>query len=139
MSGLFGGSQGKDAPQDVNVPPFLSSGGVTPDQQAFGDFTYGQDLLNQGSMFGDEGLGDSTMATMGAEGAANTEAQTMGEMSDKDQTAQYGLYQNDVNALQTQLQNQVTLNSGTQGNLNDLASLAGFGAKAGGTTPAATS
>jgi hypothetical protein len=122
---LFGGQSGKDSPQGINVPPFLSSGGITPEQQTLAEFTKGQDLTGQATAFGGEGLGDSTMATQGAEGAANTEAQAIGGMSDTDQSAMYTDYQNQVQAEEQNLQNQITL--GNQADASSLSSLAAAG------------
>jgi hypothetical protein len=67
------------------------------------------------------------MATQGAEGAANTEALQMGQMSDTDQSAMYQLYQNDVQNELQGLQNNATENSSATSNLGSLASAAGFG------------
>jgi hypothetical protein len=141
---LFGGSSGKDSPQQINVPPFLSSGGVTPQQQEFANFTYGQDLLGQASAFGGEGLGDSTMATQGAEGAANTGAQTVGGSSDTNQGAMFTDYQNQVQAEEQGLANDITLGNQNNQSLSSLATAAGnlFGSGTNtnfGATPAATS
>jgi hypothetical protein len=121
------GSGGNKGATDVNIPAFQSSGGITPQQQEFGQFTYGENLLGQGSMFGGEGLGDSTMATQGAEGAKNTEAEQMGQMSDTDQSAMYQLYQNDVQNELQGLQNQASTQPNASANLGSLASAAGFG------------
>jgi hypothetical protein len=122
---LFGGSSGKDSPQQINVPPFLSSGGITPEQQTLAEFTKGQDLTGQATAFGGEGLGDSTMATQGAEGAANTEAQTIGGMSDIDQNAMFTDYGNQVTAEEQGLQNDITLGNQNDASLSSLASAAG--------------
>jgi hypothetical protein len=122
---LLGGQSGKDSPQGINVPPFLSSGGITPEQQTLAEFTKGQDLTGQATAFGGEGLGDSTMATQGAEGAANTEAQAIGGMSDTDQSAMYTDYQNQVQAEEQNLQNQITLGNQNSSSLSSLAGAAG--------------
>jgi hypothetical protein len=141
---LFGGSSGKDSPQQINVPPFTSTGGVTPEQQTLANFTYGQDLTGQATAFGGENLGDSTMATQGAEGAANTGAATVGQMSDTNQGAMYTDYGNQVKAEEQGLQNDITLGNQNDQSLSSLATAAGnlFGSgtsTAFGTTPAATS
>jgi hypothetical protein len=126
MSGIFGGGGGsKGSPENVNIPPFESQGGITPQQQDLAQYTYGENLLGQGSMFGSSGTGDSTMATQGAEGARNTMAQQQGQMSDIDQEAQYQLYQNDVQSQIQQLQNAQTLDQSASPNLSSLASSAG--------------
>jgi hypothetical protein len=121
MSGLFGGSSGKDSPDQINIPPFLSTGGITPEQQTLADFTYGQDLTGQASLFGGSGTGMSTMATQGAEGAKNTEAQQIGGMSDVDQNAMYKDYQNQVQAEEQGLQNDITLSNQNSSSLSSLA------------------
>lgn len=124
MSNLFGGGD-KNSPESINIPPFTSSGGITPEQQTLADFTYGQDLTGQASLFGGSGTGMSTMATQGAEGAANTKAQTMGGMSDTDQGAMYDLYKNQVAGLEQGLQNDITLQNESDASSSSLASLAG--------------
>jgi hypothetical protein len=140
MSNLFGGG-GKGGntgtPEQVNIPPFLSSGGITPEQGDLAQFTLGQNLGAQGAQYGGEGLGASTMATQGAGGAQRTAAQDMGQMSDVNQGADYSLYQNDVSAEEQQLANSVQIEqqqelAGQQQdqNLLNLASQAGFGAGA---------
>lgn len=125
MSGLFGGSQGKGSPEQVNIPPFMSSGGITPQQQSLADFTYGQDLTGEAAQFTNPGDAMSTMATQGAEGAANTKAQTMGAMSDTNQEAMYQDYTNQVNAEEQSLQNQITLSNQSNSDLSGLAKAAG--------------
>jgi hypothetical protein len=125
MGDLFGGGGGNKG-QQVNIPAFQSSGGITPEQQSLANFSFGQDLLGQGAAFGDEGLGQSTMATQGAEGAANTQAQQEGGMSDADQEAMYQLYQNNVSAQEQQLQNATTNAAQNSAGLGSLATAAGF-------------
>jgi len=121
MSNLFGGSSGKDSPQQINVPAFTSTGGITPEQQTLANFTYGQDLTGQASLFGGSGTGMSTMATQGAEGAKNTEAQQIGGMSDVDQNAMYTDYKNQVAAEEQGLQNDITLSNQSGSSLSSLA------------------
>jgi type 1 fimbria pilin len=136
MSGLFGGSSGKADVGNFNIPAFASSGGITPQQNELGQYTFGEGLVGQGNMFGSEGLGDSTMATQGAEGVKNTEAQTMAGMSDANQGAQYDLYKNDVSALEQGVSNELNIqNANTaaaSSSLNNLAKLVGFGTGAAG-------
>ena len=129
MSGLFGGSSGKNSPTDVNIPAFTSSGGITPQQQDLAQYTLGQYLTGNNSAFASSGTGQSTMATQGAGVALRTEAQQQGQMSDADQSAMYQLYENDVGAEEQNLQNQTTLNQGSDQSLSSLASLvsSGFG------------
>lgn len=125
MSGLFGGSSGKDGPQGINIPAFTSAGGITPEQQTLADFTYGQDLTGQASLFGGSGTGMSTMATQGAEGAKNAEALQTGGMSDADQNAMFKDYTNQVSAEEQQLQNDITLSNQNSSDLTGLAKAAG--------------
>lgn len=127
MSGLFGGQGGKDSPTNVNIPPFLSSGGITPQQQDLAQYTLGQNLTAENSMFGSSGTGMSTMATQGDTGAFRTEAQDLGKMSDVDQSASYQLYQNDVASQIQDLKNQTALDQGNGQSLNALAQLVGSG------------
>ena len=142
MSGLFGGSGGGSlkSPQDVNVPAFTSSGGITPQQDALGQYSLGENLLAQANQFGSSGTGDSTMATQGAEGATNATAMQVAGMSDTNEAAQYGLYQNDLSAMEQNLSNDVALNQSSSTNLGSLAQAAGFGSgSSGATTTTATS
>ena len=125
MSGLFGGSGGKGSPEQINVAPFTSSGGITPEQQALAGYTYGQDLTAQNTLFGGSGTGMSTMATQGATGAKSTEAQLQGSMSDADQEAMYTDYQNQLKAEEQGLQNDVTLSNANSSDLTALAKSAG--------------
>lgn len=124
MSGVFGSGKSSD-PQDVNVPAFTSQGGITPEQQTLSNFSLGQGLDAQGALFGGSGTGASTMATQGAAGAQNTVAQQAGVMSDTDQEAQYTDYENQVNALQQSLQNNITESNEDSASLSGLASAAG--------------
>jgi hypothetical protein len=114
------GGGGNKGAQDVNIPPFESAGGVTPQQQALGQYTYGENLTGEASQFGGSGTGQSTMATQGAEGAKNTEAQQMGEMSDTDESAMYQLYQNDVSNELQGLANQAQGQQQSSANLGSL-------------------
>lgn len=127
MSGLFGGSSGKNSPEQINVPAFTSSGGITQPQDALGQYSLGQDLLAQGNLFGSSGTGQSTMATQGAEGAKNTEAMQLAGFSDTNQLAEYGLYGNEVQGLSQNLSNALTLNQAPSDELGGLAGQAGFG------------
>lgn len=127
MSGLFGGSgSGPKGSENVNIPPFTSSGGITPDQQALAQYGYGEDLLAQGNLFGSSGTGMSTMDTQGATGARNQMAMTQAGMSDTDESAMYNLYTNDVSAEEQQLANNITFSNQNQ-SLGSLANqAAGF-------------
>jgi hypothetical protein len=101
------GNVGGKGAQDVNIPSFQSAGGITPQQQAFGDYTYGENLDATGNEFGQSGTGMSTMATQAAGGANLGEAKQVGGMSDVNQGAQYAMYQGDVSNELQGLANQV--------------------------------
>jgi hypothetical protein len=109
----IGGGQPKGTEPTVpfDVPAFASGGGITPDQQALGQYTYGQGLDAQGNLFGQSGTGQSTMATQGAEGARMAEAEQTGGMSDINQGARYTQYGNQVSNVEGQIQNQASLES----------------------------
>jgi hypothetical protein len=100
--------------QPVDIPPFLSAGGITPQQGALADFTYGEGLDSAGYEFGGRGagggLGDSTMATQAAGGANFAKAEQAGGMSDVNQAADYARYQGDVSNELQGLATQASLN-----------------------------
>ena len=107
--GGSGGTKGVNPTQGVDIPAFTSQGGITPEQQGLADFTYGQNLMGEAALYAGEGLGQSTMATQGAEGAATGRAQQEAQMSDINTGARYGQYQNEVTNLEETLKNQSTL------------------------------
>lgn len=93
--------------------PFQSAGGITPQQAADAQFTYGQNLVKDATEFQGSGPGGgtgmSTMATQAAGGAAMQKALDLGKMSDADQTAQYNAYQNAQRFASTNLSNLTSL------------------------------
>ena len=97
---------GTKGAQNVDIPAFQSAGGITPQQQSLGDYTYGEGLDNIGNQFSG-GTGMSTMATQGAGGVNFAEAEQVGQMSDINQGAQYNMFQQDVNSELQGLANQV--------------------------------
>jgi hypothetical protein len=103
-----GGNKGS---QDVNIPPFMSAGGITPEQGALAQYTYGEGLDATGNEFGGAGTGMSTMATQAAGGANFGKAQQQGSMSDVNQGAEYAMYQGDVGNELQGLANQATTNT----------------------------
>jgi hypothetical protein len=111
--------------QDVNIPAFTSSGGITPEQGALAQYTYGEGMDAIGNEFGQSGTGQSTMATQAGGGINFADAEQQGQMSDVDQGAQYQLFQNDVGNELQGLANQA--NQNTQN-----AAVAGTEAKAAG-------
>ena len=118
-------SNPKDSPDQINIPPFTSTGGITPDQQTLANYTYGQDLMGPAALFGGSGTGMSTMATQGATGAKNTEAGQIGGMSDVDQNAAFTDYKNQVATEEQGLQNDITLGNQSASSLTSLAGAAG--------------
>lgn len=119
MSNLFGGGskggnsnpfQGLVNPtQGISIPYFTSQGGITPEQQSYVDYTTDQQRLAERGQYGGEGLGASTMATQGAEGAATGGAELAGTTSDVNTGARYDQYKNQVTNFEEGLANQTTL------------------------------
>lgn len=110
-SSVAGAAKGGSSPQDVNIPPFYSQGGITPEQEALAQ--YGMDEANvaTGSTFGGSGTGMSTMATQAATGNRMGKAVAEGTLSNTDEDAMYKAYQNDQQAEIQGLTNQTTLNN----------------------------
>lgn len=113
---LGGGSKG--GTQDVNIPAFTSPGGITPEQGALAQYTYGEGLDLNANQFGTSGTGQSTMATQAAGGTNYADAVQQGQSSDINQTAQYGVHQIDVGNQLQDLANQATLNTQNAANLD---------------------
>lgn len=113
VSNLVGGGKGGSSsftePSQVNIPPFYSSGGITPEQEALAQ--YGKDEANVATRntFGASGTGLSTMATQATAGNRMGQALKEGELSNTDEDAMYKAYQNEVTATEQNLQNQTTL------------------------------
>ena len=63
------------------------AGGVSPNQMALAQYTYGQDALSNAAKFGGQGIGQSTMGTMADVGGLMGEAQQLGGMSQADTQA----------------------------------------------------
>ena len=123
---------------DVNqqqYPFFQSPGGVTPQQGALAEYDYGQNLTEGQAQFGqgDEGGGNalSTMASQVAGGANMGKALQLGGMSDVNQGAEYGAYQNAINIDQQNNQNLLAEN---QQNLSTALSDLSAGQSAAGTS-----
>jgi hypothetical protein len=133
---------------DVNqqqYPFFTSPGGVTPQQQALSEYDYGQNLTEGQAQF--EGTGEgggpslSTMATQVAGGANTGKALDLAKMSDVNQGAELGAYDNAINIDQQNNQNLLAEQQTNLSNATTLASLAGSaaGGQAGAsTTPGAS-
>lgn len=108
-SSVAGAAKGGSSPEDVNIPPFYSQGGITPEQQSLADYGLSEGQVATGSTFGGSGTGMSTMATQAGTGNRMAKAVTEGKLSDTDEDAMYKAYQNDVTAETQSLQNQSTL------------------------------
>ena len=111
VGGKVGGSTSVDQTQ---YPFFTSTGGVTPQQSALADYDYGQNLLEGQAQFEGSGQGGgpslSTMATQVAGGANMGKAIQSGAMSDTNQGAEYGSYQNAINIDQQNNENLLAQN-----------------------------
>lgn len=127
---------------DVNqtqYPFFQSPGGTTPQQTALSEYDYGQNLTEGQAQF--EGTGEgggpslSTMATQVAGGANMGKALDEAKMSDVNQGAEFGSFENAINIDQQNNQNLLAEQQTNLSNATDLATLAGSaaGAKAGAT------
>lgn len=105
MANLGGEIGGKIGNQQN--PFFTDAGGITPDQQFWANYDYGQNLLEALGNYQGEGQGGgpimSTMATQGAEGAAIGKGLQEAQLSDVNQKAAYGAYTN-ANTIQAQNQ-----------------------------------
>ena len=123
MSDLLNSVLGNsNQPANVNIPPFTSSGGITPEQQALTQYTLGQNLLADESQFASSGTGESTMKTQATGGARIAKAEQAGKISDINQTAQYGAYRNAVQKFLGNLQTSSTLSNLAENNaLSDIA------------------
>jgi len=116
LNNLFGSQT-----QNVNIPPFVSSGGITPEQTALTQYTLGQNLLADESQFASSGTGESTMKTQATGGARLGAAEEAGKISDINQGAEYQAYQNIVKNFLGGLQSSTTLsNLADQNALSDL-------------------
>ena len=133
-----GGDIGGKAAGGENVdqqqyPFFTSPGGVTPEQTAFADYNYGQNLTAGQAQFGNEvgsnagggGNALSTMASQVAGGANIGKAIQLGGMSDVNQGAAYSAYGNAENISQQNNENALAEQEQSLADETSLASLAG--------------
>ena len=141
MSDLLNSVLGNsNQPANVNIPPFTSSGGITPEQQALTQYTLGQNLLADESQFASSGTGESTMKTQATGGARIGAAEEAGKISDVNQGATYQAYRNDVQNLLGNLQTSSTLSNLQQNQtLADLASAGQAAGLGGGSSGGSTS
>jgi hypothetical protein len=107
-------------------PFFHSAGGITPQQQSLADYDYGQNLTEGQAQFEGAGQGGgpslSTMASQVAGGANMGKALDEAKMSDVNQGAEFGSYENAINIDQ---QNNENLLAEQQTNLSNLVSQVG--------------
>src|SRR5580700_255658 len=121
---------------DVNqqqYPFFTSPGGVTPEQSALSEYDYGQNLTESQGQFDPAsqpggGASLSTMATQAAGGANTGKSLDLAKMSDVNQGAELGAYDNAINIDQQNNQNLLAEQQTNLSNATTLASLAGSAA-----------
>lgn len=123
VGGKIGGATSVDQTQ---FPFFTSPGGVTPQQTALAEYDYGQNLTEAAGQFGqgDEGGGNSlsTMATQVAGGANTGKALELAKLSDTNQGAELGAFDN---AIKTSQQNNEAALAENETLAQSLGSLAG--------------
>lgn len=117
---VAGAAKGGGSPQQVDIPPFYSAGGITPEQETLAQFGRQEADVATGQTFGASGTGMSTMATQATAGNRMGQAVAEGTMSNTDEDAMYKAYQNDVQATEQNLQNQSTLSNLATQNLTNL-------------------
>ena len=129
----------------TQYPFFQSPGGITPQQSALSEYDYGQNLTEGQAQFEGSGEGGgpslSSMATQVAGGANTGKALDLAKMSDVNQGAELGAYDNAINIDQQNNQNLLAEQQTNLSNATTLASLAGSaaGGQAGAsTTPGAS-
>jgi hypothetical protein len=143
VGGKAAGSLNVDQQQ---YPFFTSPGGVTPEQSALSEYDYGQNLTESQGQFDPAsqpggGASLSTMATQAAGGANTGKSLDLAKMSDVNQGAELGAYDNAINIDQQNNQNLLAEQQTNLSNATTLASLAGSaaGGQAGAsTTPGAS-
>jgi hypothetical protein len=110
IANLASGGKGS-SPQNVNIPPFYSSGGITPEQETLAQFGNQEADVATGQTYGSSGTGMSTMATQGTAGNRTAQAVNEGTMSNTDEDAMYKAYGNEQQAEIQDLSNQSTLSN----------------------------
>jgi hypothetical protein len=133
VGGKIGGSTSVDQTQ---FPFFTSPGGVTPQQQSLAEYDFGQNLTEGQAQFEGSGQGGgpslSTMATQTAGGANTGQALDLARMSDVNQGAALGAFDNAINISQQNNTNALAENQTAVQSLGQLAgqaqSLAGTSA-----------
>lgn len=110
-SNLASGAKGGTSPENVNIPPFYSSGGITPEQETLAQFGKSEADVATGQTFGSSGTGASTMKTQATAGNRTGQAVAEGTMSNTDEDAMYNAYKNEQQAAIQSLSNQSTLSN----------------------------
>src|SRR6516162_9094156 len=94
MGGLTGGGGGKTS----------TAGGVSPEQQALAQYTFGENVIGDRARFagrGNDGMGPSTNLTLATAGSRFKEAKDLAEMSDKDFKAMQAFNEQQGSALES--------------------------------------
>jgi hypothetical protein len=110
-SNLASGAKGGTSPENVNIPPFYSSGGLTPEQETLAQFGKSEADVATGQTFGSSGTGASTMKTQATAGNRTGQAVAEGTMSNTNEDALYNAYKNEQEAAIQGLTNTTTLNN----------------------------
>jgi hypothetical protein len=81
-----------------------SQGGVSPEQQALAQYTFGQNVVGDRALYGGTqgpgaGMGPSTNATAAVAGSRFHEAEQLAQMSDADYKAMLQYNQNQISSL----------------------------------------
>ena len=101
MSDIGGAGASSKGADQQQYPYFTSSGGVTPEQTALADYDFGQNLTQGQAQFegSDAGGGPSlsTMASQVAGGANIGKAINLAGLSDTNQGAELGAFDNAIN------------------------------------------
>ncbi|HEY1880556.1 MAG TPA: hypothetical protein VGG68_11555 [Caulobacteraceae bacterium] len=111
VSNLASGAKGGTSPENVNIPPFYSSGGITPEQETLAKFGKSEADVATGQTFGSSGTGMSTMETQGTAGNRMGQAVAEGTASNTNEDALYNAYKNEQSAAIQGLSNQSTLSN----------------------------
>jgi hypothetical protein len=125
ISNLAGTAKGGGSPQNVNFPPFYSSGGITPEQESLAQYGLSEADVATGSTFGNSGTGMSTMATQAGTGNRMGKAVAEGKLSDTNQDAMLKAFENNQTAAIQGISNESTLSNLATQNLTNLINQAG--------------
>jgi hypothetical protein len=76
-----------------------ASGGISPEQQALAQYTFGESVIGDRQQFAGQGMGPSTSETQAVGGSRFGEAQQAAQMSDADYQAMVAYNQQQINSL----------------------------------------